>query len=196
MSGIPGDKIWYEDVAVLGRRWAEFFPRAEHTSEERVNALVRLVAYAALAAWAYNRQPRTLVAGAGVIAVLSLAFGYSRRHEGYPVVVRGEVRGVPGQCTPSTRDNPFANVLLTDLGKPERAPACDYDTVKDAVRTNFNAGLVRNATDIYERENSQHQFHTMPVTTTIPDTAAFANFLYGGMRSCKSDAAACPSRLF
>ena len=87
-------------------------------------------------------------------------------------------------------------MLLTDLGKPDKPPACAYDTVRDEVRDNFNAGLFRNATDVYERENSQYQYYTMPVTTGIPDTTAFRNFLYGGMRSCKQDAAACPSRVF
>ncbi len=195
-AAIPGDKVWYEDVGVLVLHWTEFYPRADHTNEERVNALVRLAVYATLAAWVYNRQPRTLVIGAGVIAVLSFAF--SSRQESFPVGVEGRLAagGAGGQCTPPSRDNPFANVLLTDLGKPSRPPACAYDTVKEDVKANFNAGLVRNATDIYERENSQHQYYTMPVTTTIPDTAAFANFLYGGMRSCKTDAAACPTRLF
>lgn len=197
---VQGDKVWYEDVSVLAAHPTEFFPRPDHTAEERVNALVRLTLYATLAAWAYNRQPRTLVFGAGVIAVLSFAF--SSRPEAFPASsldgVAGRLLAVQGKgtCTPPTRDNPFANVLLTDLGKPSRPPACPYDAVKDDVKANFNAGLVRNASDIYERENSQHQFYTMPVTTTIPDTAAFSNFLYGGMRSCKTDAAACPTRLF
>lgn len=195
---LQGDKVWYEDVSVLVQRWTEFYPRPDHTTEERVNALVRLTLYATLAAWAYNRQPRTLVFGAGVIALVSFAF--SSRKEMLPsssgMAVAGRLLAGPGTCTPPTRDNPFANVLLTDLGKPSRPPACAYDAVKDDVKANFNAGLVRNASDIYERENSQHQFYTMPVTTTIPDTAAFSNFLYGGMRSCKTDAAACPTRLF
>ena len=189
MSTIPGDKIWYEDVRVLVTRWKEFFPTPEHTPEERVNALVRLIIYGTLAAYVYNREARTLVMGAGVAAVVSFAFGHGRqeRFPGTPVV-----EALPNKtCTPPTRDNPFANVLLTDLGKP-RPPACSYDKVKDTVKKHFNTGLFQNATDIYERENSQHQYYTMPVTTTLPDTGAFANFLYGGMKSCKEAGVNCP----
>lgn len=188
---MPGDNIWYEDVRVLPARWGEFFPTASQTPSERVNALVRLVLYATVAAFAYNREPRTLVFGAGVVAVVSFAFGH-RREEGYPTPLAGAPD--PPQCTPPTKDNPFANVLLTDLSKP-RPPACKYDAVKDSVRSNFNDGLFRNATDVYERENSQHQYYTMPVTTAIPDTGAFADFLYGGMKSCKENQGQCPSRL-
>lgn len=189
----PSDKIWYDDISVLAKRWKEFFPTPEQTSEERVNALVRLVAYATLAAFAYNREVRTLVMGAAVVAVVSFAFGQRRGNEAFPMAPLRASNDT--RCTPPSRENPFSNVLLTDLGKPERPPACAYDAVKDSVKENFNAGLFRNATDIYEKENSQHQYYTMPVTTTIPDTGAFANFLYGGMRSCKQDAAACPSRI-
>ena len=191
---VPGDKIWYEDVRVLPARWREFFPNAQQTSEERVNALVRLVIYASLAVFAYNREMRTLVLGAGVVAVVSVAFGH-RRREAYPVPQPPLVAKEPSKgCTPPTRDNPFANVLLTELGKP-RGPACAYDAVKGEIKAHFNTGLLRNATDVYEAENSQRQFHSMPVTTTIPDTAAFANFLYGDMNKiCKQSPAHCPSR--
>lgn len=186
------DKIWYEDVHVLWRRYAEFFPTADQTSEEKVNALVRLVLYATVAVFAYNREPRTLVLGLAVVAVVSFAFGRNRteKYPAEPIASLGT-----NTCTPPTKDNPFANVLLTDLAK-DRPPACAYDNVKDDIRKHFNDGLIRNATDIYERENSQRQFYTMPVTTGIPDTGAFANFLYGGMKSCKSNMADCPSRLF
>lgn len=198
MSTVPGDKVWYDDVTVLAARWKEFFPRPEHSPEERVNSLVRLIIYATLAAYVYNRETRTLVLGAGIVAVVSFAFScHRRRRERYPTPPGASGGGaVPQACVQPSRENPFANVLLTDLGKPPRAAACQYDTVKAAVKANFNAGLIRNSVDIYERENSQHQYYTMPVTTTIPDTGAFANFLYGGMKSCKEDASACPSRLF
>lgn len=184
-----GDKVWYEDVRVLYERWTEFFPRAEQTPAERVNALVRLIAYATLASFVYNREPRTLVLGACVVAVVSVAFGH-RRQEAFPTLPAPLAPPAPNTCTPPTRDNPFANVLLTDLGKP-RAPACDYNAVKDQVRDNFNAGLFRNATDLNESQNSQHQFHTLPVTTGMANTGAFANFLYGNMRNCKKSQQDC-----
>lgn len=201
MAGTASDKIWYEDVRVLYQRWKEFFPVPEHTPEERINALVRLTLYSTAATYVYNRQARTIVLGLGVAAVISFVFG-SRSREGFPDGVPGGPGGAGGAgagaaaaCTQPTRDNPFANALLTDLGKPARAPACAYDTVRDAVKTNFNDGLFRNATDIYEKENSQHQFYTMPVNNGIPDTGAFANFLYGGMKSCKEKQEHCPPRM-
>lgn len=192
---MPSDKIWYEDVAILPRRWREFFPTADQTPSERVNALVRLILYSSLAVFAYNRQPRTLVFGAAIVAVVSFAFGQQKR-EAFPTAAKA---GTPlvatgtAKCTAPTKDNPFANLLLTDLNKG-LPPACEYDSVKDDIRKNFNDGLFTNSTDVYERENSQRQFYTMPVTTGIPDTAAFSKFLYGNMTSCKEDASQCQPR--
>ena len=97
-------------------------------------------------------------------------------------------------CTLSTPDNPFANVLLTDLAdRPNRPPACKYDDQKDLIRDNFNRGLVRNVYDVYEKENSQRQWMINPVTTSTPDTVAFAQFCYGnaGRKTCKEDPSKC-----
>jgi hypothetical protein len=97
-----------------------------------------------------------------------------------------------GECTWSSRTNPFANVLLTDYADdPERPPACDYDAMKHDVRRNFNRGLIRSTLDVYERENSQRQFYTTPVTTTYPDTKSFAEFVYGTKVGCKENTAKC-----
>lgn len=192
---MQSDKIWFEDVSVLPRRWTEFFPTPDQTAEERVNALVRLIAYATLAAFVYNRQARTLVMGAATIAVVSFAFG-QQRPERFPTRAAEPIRGAdgPAKCTRPTKDNPFANALLTDLAK-DRSPACAYDSVKDTIRTHFNDGLIRNVEDVYETQNSQRQFYTMPVTTGVPDTGAFAQFLYGSARSCKEDMKYCPTKM-
>lgn len=196
---LASDEAWYRDVRVLFRRPGEFFPGRDQSPEERLNSLVRLIAYCSLAAWAWSRKPRYLGFGLAAAAAVSLAFrgpGGARAPavvEREPTVggvrVRGVGRGRP-RCTPSTPDNPFANMLLTD--DPTRAPACKYDDQAELVRTNFNRGLVRNSYDLYEKENNQSRWTTNPVTTGAPDVAAFVNFCYGGMRqTCKESPAKC-----
>ncbi len=114
--------------------------------------------------------------------------GCSRRRR-----TRESVASKAKTCTRSTPSNPFGNVLLTEYGDdPHRPEACAYETQRDEVRANFNKNFPRNMTDVYEVENSQRQFMTMPVTTGIPDTAAFAEFVYGsGLRGCKYDNSKC-----
>lgn len=204
---LESDPVWYEDVRVLARRYDEFFPARDQSPEERVNSIVRLLLYSSAAVYAYTRRARYAVFGVAAAALVSLAYKgstWSRRgdvdHESSRPVARGGIRPADAQrasrqqCTLSTPDNPFANLLLSDLAdNPGRPPACKYDDHKELIRENFNRGLVRNAYDIYENENSQRQFMTMPNTTAAPDTTAFAQFCYGneGRKTCKEDPSQC-----
>lgn len=190
------DKVWYRRPAELWRRPAEFFPAASQSPEERVNALARLIAYVAAAVALWRRDARPLLAGVAALAGLSAVHAFGGGREGFsgpgrPFAESNRARG--GRCVRSTASNPFGNVLLTDLADdPDRPPACDYDAMKDDIEVNFNRGLFRNLTDVYDRENSQRQFMTNPVTTGIPDTLAFAQFAYGTeARGCKESPAAC-----
>lgn len=208
---LRSDPVWYQDVRVLTRRLEEFWPSRDQSPEERVNSIVRLLAYCTLAVYLYKGQVKHLAFGAAAIGVVSLAYrggggggGRSRVLWTAPGCNSGGRRAAGGgacrqarrhtvggvrpkhaarataQCTRSTPSNPFGNVLLTDLAdNPGRAPACKYDQHQAEIRDNFNRGLVRNVYDIYEKENSQRQFMTMPVTTALPDTVAFANWCYG-----------------
>lgn len=211
---LASDPVWYEDVRVLVRRPAEFFPGRDQSPEERVNSVVRLIAYCTLGLYLYRRQGKFLAFGAGAVAAVSLAHHYGAAARGPSSSKAASVVGGRGDrraasmggvrvknalkarraCTLSTPDNPFANVLLTDLAdRPNRPPACKYDDQKDLIRDNFNRGLVRNVYDVYEKENSQRQWMINPVTTSTPDTVAFAQFCYGnaGRKTCKEDPSKC-----
>lgn len=247
---------WYDDIGVLWRDGTEFFPAKHHTERERLNAIVRLVAYASCAAFVAGGKAEVLVIGAALIAAVSLSVKFSKApvpsasrtevlsSSGAPDAdpddqddqddededddgdddeesddvsdyallnwntvrsiaseAAGTARGVghrqrksKGACTASTPDNPFANMLVSDLAaNPSRPPACSYDTHSNLIEKHFNQGLVRNLYDVYDKENSQRQFMTMPVTTSAADVSAFARFCYGGMgrKTCKEDTAKC-----
>lgn len=185
------DPVWYDDVGVLSRKWAEFFPRASMTTEERANAYVRLILYVTCVLYIYNRDARGVVFGFVLVAVVSAL--HRRTIEPFaPAFPVSTATGTssPRPCKKSTPENPFANYLLTD--NPNDPPACAYDDHKDLVRDNFNKNLFRNPEDLFEKQNSQRQFFSMP-HGKVPDTKAFAEFLSGGSsrRVCKEDTTAC-----
>lgn len=186
------DPVWYRDMGILTARYDEFFPSASQTDAERLNSFVRLVAYASLVAFLVRLNPRYLIIGAVIIGIVSYAYElYGSRTGGEPFAnIRPKtVQGGPRKCSRPTPENPFANMTIgTLINEPTRAPACSYDdkNVAADIRRNFNRGLFRNLEDVYEVENSQRQFYTMPVTTSAPDTVAFAEFLYGSRgKTCK-----------
>ena len=101
-----------------------------------------------------------------------------------------------------TARNPFSNVLVTDYNRAAEklpAPPLGTDSVNKQVMTNARQ-LVQDANpgqpDICDKlfqsvneqlnfEQSMRPFHSAPSTTIPNDQGAFAEFCYGGMKSCK-----------
>ena len=93
-----------------------------------------------------------------------------------------------GICRKPTRDNPFMNNNVEDIGKYSPV-ACNSDDedVKSQIRESFNDNLFKNMTDLFENKNSERQFYTVPVPNGVPDTIKFANWAYKSKRSCKTN---------
>jgi hypothetical protein len=190
MNTLYGDPIWYKDLSVLfGKRILEFFPTADMTFTERVNATVRFIIYATIIMYAYNRDPRYALYGAAGVAIISLA--YATKEEGFQSPDGVGSKGRP-DCVRPTKENPFGNVLLTDYAdRPDRPPACDYDDVKEEMEYAFNQGLYRNMSDVYDKASSQRQFYSMPSTTIPNDTKKFTDFVFNNVKNCKTDPSVC-----
>ena len=93
-------------------------------------------------------------------------------------------------CTPPSDQNPFMNLLVNEYGT-NRPPACDTDydeEIQKDIDQKFNINLYKDVSEVFGNINSQRQFYTNPVTTSIPDpNGDFKNWLYGNMASCKDD---------
>ena len=104
---------------------------------------------------------------------------------------------------PTTKKNPFGNVLLTDINDdPNRLAAAPsfnpdvYEEIDKAVKKqtqmlnpsiiNTNKQLYGDLKDNYDLDNSMMQFYSMPNTRVANDANAYAMFLYGNMPSSKS----------
>lgn len=201
MDSTGEDPIWYDNPKVLAARWSTFFPSPSMSLAERANAYVRLILYVTAALYLYRRDSRYIVFGVGLVVLVtalymtpttSIGRSSSRTVERLTASSPQPASASRKPCRKSTPENPFANHLLTD--DPLAPPACPYDEHAELIRENFNKGLFRNVEDIWERQNSQRQFYTMPNTEKIPDTKAFAEFLSGNLttrKTCKEDTTVC-----
>lgn len=195
------DPIWFKNIKVLFLRPKEIIPSKDQSDAERVNSIVRLVLYCSLAVALIRSNIMYLVLGLAIVVIISLAFALGekkkKKNESYSNLRPTTVKRQKKDCSNSTPDNPFSNATVGALlGNEGRAPACSYDSpgVAQEIRKNFNKGLFRSLEDVYEVENSQRQFYTTPVTTSAPDTIAFAEFLYGRKDTCKSNPDLCEPR--
>lgn len=91
--------------------------------------------------------------------------------------------GGPRKCTPSTKENPFMNMLIPDIKyhptKPEACTRREKGDIRKQVESNFDARAFRDVGDVWAHAGGQRQFFTMPWTTTPNDPQGeFGQWLY------------------
>jgi hypothetical protein len=97
-------------------------------------------------------------------------------------------------CRKPTADNPFANIVFADYldagNIPEPCNTDDKD-IQTSMNQLYNSSIYRNIEDVFERENSQRIFYTVPITTVPNKQTEFANWLYKTGPTCKEKSANC-----
>lgn len=201
------DPFWTQDPGILFERsrLIEFVPTFDMTVNERLNALTRLSIYTGLLLLAYLGKAWTLY-----IPVIGMGFAlflYKAREVRMP---QKPGRFVPDEtpklddpnpfipskqpeCIPPTLNNPFMNILPNEyIDNPTRPPACEYAEVQKDVENNFHYNLYQDVDEaLWNKNNSQREFYTMPWTTIPNKQGEFANWLYKTGLTCKQNGEAC-----
>ncbi len=95
-------------------------------------------------------------------------------------------------CRKPTADNPFMNVVFSDYLDASNTPEpCNSDETKDESKFLYNSSIYRNIEDVFERENSQRLFYTLPITTIPNKQKDFADWLYKTGPQCKENTSKC-----
>lgn len=101
---------------------------------------------------------------------------------------------IKNTCRKPTVDNPFSNIVFTDfLDAGNIAEPCNIDDedIQHQMQNLYNSSIYRNLEDVWERENSQRLFYTMPIQTVPNSQTDFANWLYKTGPSCKENSQYC-----
>lgn len=184
----------------------DFAPFSGESYASKINSTFRFVAIAAILLWLRSFDQYMFAIGIGF--VLASVFWPSsswpplpasrpardRSYSGRDACAekfegagreRREVSALP--CQEPTKENPFANVMLTDYSdNPDRPGACDPGKASELIDDAFYEGLPRDSDDIYETGNSRRQFYTMPNTKIPNDQTAFARLCMGDSGKRKS----------
>lgn len=201
---IEKDQFWSQNPSILfdKKRLIEFIPTSDMTQEEKLNALTRLSIYAGILMMVYTREMWTMyIPILGMFFVLFL-YRMSRTQRGdAPVEYRSDPTIAlkddtmiikPPFCTPPTRNNPFMNVMFNEWGdNPNRPAACEYPGVEQETEDHFGFDLYKDIDDLFEKNNGQRQFFTMPYTTIPNDQGSFAKWLYDTPATCKESQESC-----
>ena len=173
--------FWFEDYTILfnKNKLGEFFPTSSMNLNEKLNAIVRCAIYISGALILYSGNFNYIYIG--LCSLIATYIIYSRK--------KIENFENKENIVYPTKDNPFMNVQMTDYtDNPNRESANKVDDsleLRENITQNFNNKLYRNVGDIFERENSQRQFYTNPITTIPNDQTKFAEWLYKTPPTCK-----------
>jgi hypothetical protein len=96
------------------------------------------------------------------------------------------------KCRKPTADNPYMNIVFSDYLDAANVPEpCNSDQTKDDAQYLYNSTVYRNIEDVYERQNSQRLFYTLPITTIPNKQGEFADWLYKTGPQCKENTSKC-----
>jgi len=222
--------FWSNDPTIIFNKEniLQIWPTQQMTFEAKLNAISRIVILMSLLGFIFTRNLNLIIIGTVTLAIVFTLYKLRKqklvssliKKEGFSVNSSVQPSALsPAPMTtnpvtletvlrsnfhPTTKKNPFGNVLLTDINEnPDRpsAPPAFNPEVNDKINN-----LVKKQTqmlnptingtnkqiygDLYENynlDNSMMRFYSTANTRVANDQGAYAQFLYGNMPSAKED---------
>lgn len=211
------DQFWLNNPYILIDDFWDFFPSIKASYNLQLNSILRFAIYTSLILSIYHGNYNYMYIA--VICGITEIYLYGKEskegmnntsvYDSRNNIYRPETRvthpmvitqGTQPNCTRPTLDNPFMNFTNGDMmnigpdgkiiDKPE---ACKYtdSEIKKESEFYFNQNLYRDATDLFNNQNSQREFYSMPSTTFPNDRETFQNALYKTPETCKENTRKC-----
>lgn len=198
------DPFWFNDYKILidKDRLTEFFPNQYMSHSEKLNAILRFSIYATFILMLYYKTGNLLVIPLFIGGLTLYIHKFNRLPE--EEKLEGEhkkiMKELKGKCDVPTKENPFMNTLVHELNDGPKKSNCNVedDDVKEDIEKHFNYNLYKDVNDIYNKNNSQRQFYTVPETDEYGvkhgDSVKFAKWLYVLPKpTCKENTGYCTS---
>ena len=222
--------FWFNDPSILLNKdnMLQLWPTQNMSFEAKLNAISRVVVLLSVLGFLFTRKAHFLIIGAITLAIIFSLYKLRKQNivsslvkkEGFrannldpssmgsiassttttnPVTLETILRS---DFHPTTKKNPFGNVLLTDIGdNPDRKAAAPcfnpdvYDDINSAVKKqtqmlnpgikNTNKQIYGDLYDSYTLDKSMMRFYATANTKISNDQGAFSDYLYGNMFSGK-----------
>jgi hypothetical protein len=223
--------FWSNDPTIIFNKDSilQLWPTSNLTFEAKLNAISRIVILLSLLGFLFTRKTHFLIIGAVTLAIIVSLYKFRKQNivkaltqqdmEGFqvnnPKLPMGSIASsqmttnpvtletlLRSDFHPTTKKNPFGNVLLTDImDQPNRKAAAPsfnpdvYDDINAATKKqtqmlnpgiiNTNKQLYGDLKDNYDFDNSMMRFYSTANTRVANDQGAYGDYLYGGMYSAK-----------
>jgi hypothetical protein len=182
---IVRDSFWNKNIDILVRydRMTEFIPTNDMTLEEKLNSITRLSIYLSAILTAYTNNTKYLYFF--IMTLLLTHLIYVNMSDKLLETFSDEMYVKPSV------NNPFMNILPDDYIKnPNRESINKLNQYKNpnlnqSIEKKCGYNLYSDVDDIFNKNITQRQFYTMPVTTIPNEQTKFANWLYATPPTCK-----------
>ncbi len=221
--------FWSNDPTIIFNKESilQLWPTQQMTFEAKLNAISRIIIVMTLLGFLFTRNINIIIIGIVTLAIIFTLYKLRKQNlvsslikkEGFSVNSSMQPSALsPSPMTtnpvtletvlrsnfhPTTKKNPFGNVLLTDImDKPNRLAAAPsfnpdvYDDIDSAVKKQtqmLNPGIINTTKqlygdlkDNYDLDNSMMRFYSTANTRVCNDQGAYGEWLYGNMPSSKS----------
>ena len=185
------------------------------TFESKLNAISRLIISMSLVGFIFTKNWNLIIIGFITLAIIVAVYKLRKQNlkEQFSLKPASTDKIITNPATleqalrsnfhPTTKKNPFGNVLLTDIGdNPNRLAAAPsfnpdvYDEIDSAVKKQtqmLNTGIINTNKQLYgdlkanyDLDNSMMRFYSTANSRVENDQGAFSQWLYGNMPSGKS----------
>jgi len=202
--------FWLNDPKILlnKQQLYEIWPIQEMSTEEKLNAITRLIIILTILGYFISKTLKIVVTGLITIGILIFLFKIQDKRrmkknldkkEGF---TNPEVyKALKKNFTEPKPNNPTMNVLLPEIQyDPDRKPAAPAynkavekeinDSTKKLVEEKFcdpniDERLFKDLGDNFTFDQSMRNWYSTPNTQIPNDQQSFAEFCYGDMISCK-----------
>tara|TARA_B100000674_G_C37954130_1_gene968719 strand:- start:2310 stop:2975 length:666 start_codon:yes stop_codon:yes gene_type:complete len=193
--------FWSNNINVLYQKdsFLEIFPFRQYDLVRKLNAIFRLSIYYAIFMILYNKDYNNLYVPI-ICGVLTYII-YYRYKDTYTDYIQTasmndqlddiiKVNDLQSSCRVPTKNNPFMNPQLNEysndkLPQPASCPSYNNKGVQKRVEDLFEQGLYKDFKDVFNKNNSQRQFYTVPGKTVPNDQGSFVQWCYGSPPTCK-----------
>jgi hypothetical protein len=180
------EQFWVKDPAVLftSENWSKFVPLQGMTTAESLNSVVRFSVYFALMLFLANGSTAYMLT-VPIVMVFTVVL-YNLFPNGKTLEPFTESMTQKKSYTMPSQNNPFMNVLLTDIGdNPNREDAAPTNRrdVKAEIYKNFQktSDIYMDTSDLFDQTQAMRTFLTMQSARVPEDLDGFKKWLAKGL---------------
>lgn len=206
--------FWLKDpMSLLNKNYiTNVIPSQDLSYDAKLNAITRLIIIICVLGYLLTRNIRIIISA--IISIIGIIIMYNinkGKQNQKKIIGKALKEGFnsdilynlsKSSMTTPTKENPLMNVMLPEIqdnpkrnmAAPSFAPKVEKE-INESVKKNLDPKLFQDLGDNIEFDSSMRSFYATANTQIPNDQKAFAEFCYGGMKSCKEgDGLACHTK--